>query len=104
MGIAISTVFLSHLSPSKLKGKAVVITGCDTGFGHELTLKLLKREMKVYAACLTHDGCKQLQLKFSENPNLYTGTLNTFVVDVSNEDSVSEFIKSVTILEPAGIL
>jgi NAD(P)-dependent dehydrogenase (short-subunit alcohol dehydrogenase family) len=106
MGIAISTLFLSHLSPSKLRGRAVVITGCDTGFGHDLTLKLLKRNMRVYAGCLTAEGCKELQSKFSENANLYGGggKLITSILDVAKDDSVAEFVRSVKSLEPDGIL
>ncbi|XP_074599069.1 17-beta-hydroxysteroid dehydrogenase type 6-like [Brevipalpus obovatus] len=37
-------------------GKAVLITGCDTGFGHSTALELNKKGFKVYATCLFPNG------------------------------------------------
>jgi hypothetical protein len=56
MGIAVSTLFLSHIPSEKLVGKPVVITGCDTGFGYELSLKLVSRGLTVYSGCYTEGG------------------------------------------------
>jgi len=38
------------------KGKSVLITGCDTGFGFELAKHLHSLQCKVYAGCLFKDG------------------------------------------------
>jgi hypothetical protein len=37
-------------------GKAVLITGCDTGFGNELMKRLDKEGFVVFACCLTQQG------------------------------------------------
>lgn len=37
-------------------GKAVLITGCDTGFGHSLALRLDRLGYQVFAGCLFPDG------------------------------------------------
>lgn len=42
--------------PVSAKDKAVLITGCDTGFGHELAKRLDERGFKVYAGCLFPEG------------------------------------------------
>jgi hypothetical protein len=33
--------------------RPVLVTGCDTGFGYGLTLKLLRNGFPVFAGCLT---------------------------------------------------
>jgi len=42
---------------------AVLITGCDSGFGHELAIKLSESGWKVYAGCLTTQGQELLTRK-----------------------------------------
>ncbi|KAH6924652.1 hypothetical protein HPB50_021793 [Hyalomma asiaticum] len=37
-------------------GKAVLVTGCDTGFGHFLAKRLAHEKFFVYAGCLDADG------------------------------------------------
>jgi hypothetical protein len=72
---AISPLFLSQLAAESLVGKAVVITGCDSGFGHELALRLVDRGMNVYAGCLTLEGSESLiyviDQSFSYSPREY---------------------------------
>ena len=64
MGLSISSLFISYIPPTQLIGKAIVITGCDTGFGHDLSLRLVARGMIVYAGCLTVEGtCKSVELE-----------------------------------------
>ena len=46
---------------SNLSDKHVVITGCDTGFGHLLAKKLDTLKVNVYAGCYTEVGTKSLQ-------------------------------------------
>lgn len=38
------------------ENKCVLITGCDTGFGHEIALQLNKTGFTVFAGCLFKDG------------------------------------------------
>ena len=41
--------------------RAVLITGCDSGFGRALALRCAQiGGLKVYAACLTAAGCEAL--------------------------------------------
>jgi hypothetical protein len=42
-----------RLQLEKLRGKTILITGCDTGFGFDLVLKCVSHGMDVFAACLT---------------------------------------------------
>ena len=41
--------------------KFVVITGCDTGFGHETAIHLDKMGVPVLATCLTKEGEQNLK-------------------------------------------
>jgi 3-hydroxybutyrate dehydrogenase len=41
-------------------GQAIFITGCDTGFGHETTLRMARAGWTVYAGCLTDAGMAAL--------------------------------------------
>ncbi|XP_059482224.1 D-beta-hydroxybutyrate dehydrogenase, mitochondrial-like [Neocloeon triangulifer] len=52
----------------KPEGKAVLVTGCDSGFGYHLALRLQKLGFVVFAACLNKngEGAKKL-LKESED-------------------------------------
>lgn len=52
-----------YIKPSERTNKVVVITGCDSGFGL-LTAEALHRQgFVVVAACLTVEGCANLQNK-----------------------------------------
>jgi NAD(P)-dependent dehydrogenase (short-subunit alcohol dehydrogenase family) len=42
------------------KAKAVLITGCDSGFGKALALRCVAKGFTTYAACLTQKGCDEL--------------------------------------------
>ncbi|XP_038662537.1 D-beta-hydroxybutyrate dehydrogenase, mitochondrial [Scyliorhinus canicula] len=43
-------------APVNCKGRAVLITGCDTGFGHILAKQLDGLGFRVFAGCLSPDG------------------------------------------------
>jgi hypothetical protein len=81
MGIAVSTLFLSHIPSEKLVGKPVVITGCDTGFGYELSLKLVSRGLTVYSGCYTEGGTCPISLSPYDllNPTILTKLHYNFV-------------------------
>lgn len=68
----------------------VFITGCDTGFGHMLALRLDRMGFHVFAACLTETGEDRLRKNASDR-------LVTLSLDVTNEKSIKnafEFVKS----------
>lgn len=46
-----------------MKGRGVVITGCDTGFGHQLAKQLHGFDFTVFACCLSDTSDGALALK-----------------------------------------
>lgn len=64
-----------------LSDKYVFITGCDSGFGHQLAKQLVDRGMRVLAACLTEEGARKLQQDTSYR-------LQTTLLDVTKSESV----------------
>ena len=73
-----------------LEGKAVVITGCDTGIGRILALGLAsKHGVKVFAGCLTESGAEELSQASEQR-------VITFPLDVTSNSSVAvavDFVK-----------
>lgn len=72
------------------KKKAVFISGCDTGFGHELAKKLDLYGFKVYAGCLFPEREGALKLK--------KATSNRLIIvkcDVTSDQQVEEARKAV---------
>ncbi|GAV07226.1 hypothetical protein RvY_17094-2 [Ramazzottius varieornatus] len=53
---------LDQRQPISPRGKAVFITGCDTGFGHDLAVRLRQYGFHVFAGCLLSEseGSKEL--------------------------------------------
>ncbi|XP_028929818.1 short-chain dehydrogenase/reductase family 9C member 7 [Ornithorhynchus anatinus] len=64
-----------------LHDRFVLITGCDSGFGHLLATKLDRRGLRVLAACLTERGAERLRREAS-------GRLRTVLLDVTRPESV----------------
>eukprot|EP01126_Amoeba_proteus_P006366 TRINITY_DN12232_c0_g1_i1.p1 TRINITY_DN12232_c0_g1~~TRINITY_DN12232_c0_g1_i1.p1 ORF type:complete len:347 (-),score=62.20 TRINITY_DN12232_c0_g1_i1:41-1081(-) len=64
-----------------LQQKSVLITGCDSGFGKELALKLSGKGITVFAGCLTEKGKDELA-----NVN----HLHAFLMDVTSPKSVKD--------------
>ncbi|RWS22170.1 hypothetical protein B4U80_03579, partial [Leptotrombidium deliense] len=62
--------------------KCVVITGCDSGFGYMLTIRLLEQGFTVYACCLFPNS-EHLKLLASK----HVGLLHLIAMDVTNEKS-----------------
>ena len=56
---------------------AVLITGCDSGFGCDLALALASRGYVVFAGCLTEEATRQFQ-----------GRITPILMDVTKEDQV----------------
>ncbi|KAH7716242.1 oxidoreductaseshort chain dehydrogenase/reductase family protein [Aphelenchoides avenae] len=65
--------------------KAVLITGCDTGFGRLAVLKCLREGMVVFAGCLHAKSVKELEDSASEAG----GSLVAFELDVTSDVSVA---------------
>ncbi|XP_045187222.1 retinol dehydrogenase 16-like isoform X2 [Mercenaria mercenaria] len=65
-------------------GKAVFISGCDSGFGHMVAEKMDKEGYVVFAGCLNEsgDGANNLKKKCSDK-------LHIIALDVTDEKSVS---------------
>ena len=67
----------------------IFITGCDTGFGHELAKDLDRNGYNVFAGCLTEIGEEILRKQC-------TCRMKTVHIDVSNPESVRhayQFVK-----------
>jgi len=69
---------------ANLRARAVLITGCDSGFGRATALQLVKKhQVKVFAGCLTESGLKSLETECASPLRL-----TPFLLDVTNEESV----------------
>uniref|UniRef100_A0A8C8VNH4 Uncharacterized protein n=1 Tax=Pelusios castaneus TaxID=367368 RepID=A0A8C8VNH4_9SAUR len=73
--------------PLQPAGRAVLITGCDSGFGHLLALRLHRLGFSVFAGCLQPggEGAQRLQLEAASGP----GRLRVLPLDVTRERDVA---------------
>jgi len=67
----------------------VLITGCDTGFGHDLARRLDSRGCHVFAGCLTEKGETELK-------KVCSSRLITVPLDVTQPDSVRKALLCVS--------
>ncbi len=69
------------------QGRGVLVTGCDTGFGHRLAIKLHDLGFTVFACCLDDksEGWERLQILGSG-----TGRLHVIKVDITNQKQVDD--------------
>lgn len=76
----------------EVKGKAVLITGCDSGFGHALAKHLHKLGFTVFAGCLLKDkggeGAKELE-------ELQSDRLKVVQLDVCSEEQVTQAVEHI---------
>ncbi|XP_004692486.1 PREDICTED: retinol dehydrogenase 7-like [Condylura cristata] len=71
---------------SNLSDKYVLITGCDSGFGHLLARQLDRRGLRVLAACLTERGAHELKEQVSQR-------LETVILDLTNSESIAAAVQ-----------
>uniref|UniRef100_A0A5S6QYC3 Uncharacterized protein n=1 Tax=Trichuris muris TaxID=70415 RepID=A0A5S6QYC3_TRIMR len=80
-----------------LAKKSIIITGCDSGFGRLLALRMVTMGMPTFAACKTEEGVKSLRrLLTSVSPESIERTW-VFQLDVTSQSSVEEayqFVKN----------
>ncbi|XP_032833823.1 D-beta-hydroxybutyrate dehydrogenase, mitochondrial [Petromyzon marinus] len=83
-----------NIPAKKIRDKAVLVTGCDSGFGLSLAQHLHSKGFKIFAGCLLKDkggdGAKQLEAMKSER-------LKVVQMNVASDDEVAkavEFIRS----------
>ncbi|XP_068199696.1 D-beta-hydroxybutyrate dehydrogenase, mitochondrial isoform X2 [Antennarius striatus] len=72
-----------------VKGRAVFITGCDSGFGHALAKHLHKLEFQVFAGCLLKDkggeGAKILE-------DFHSDRMKVVQLDVCSDEQVNQAV------------
>ncbi|XP_073409942.1 retinol dehydrogenase 7-like isoform X1 [Dendrobates tinctorius] len=74
------------------QGRAVLITGCDSGFGNLLALRLLDMGFTVFAACLFPDGDGAQALINHSSP----GQVKVIRLDVTSDEEmekVKQYVK-----------
>nr|XP_037286420.1 LOW QUALITY PROTEIN: short-chain dehydrogenase/reductase family 9C member 7-like [Rhipicephalus microplus] len=84
--------------PVDPKGKAVLITGCDSGFGLELAMRLHARGMRVFAGCLLPDslGATKLQALSATPAEEGKGSMHVIApMDVTSDRQVQDAVQQV---------
>jgi len=85
------------MRPGKLpgKGRVILISGCDSGFGHMLARDMAKEECTVLAGCLTQKAVDEWKQVKNVVP---------FLLDITNEASLENASKVVEANCPDGKL
>lgn len=78
-------------------GKAVVITGCDTGFGNALAIRLHQLGFRVFALCLRSEGAGIQKLRDEHSKRLHV-----IQADVTKQDQLDRALQEVKSLLPVG--
>ncbi|PSN41217.1 hypothetical protein C0J52_04192 [Blattella germanica] len=84
-----------HFSPkefiTELEDKAILITGCDTGFGNQFAEIMDKKGITVYAGCLFPEGEGAAQLR-----KTCSNRLKILKMDVTNDEQVQNAVQTVS--------
>ena len=81
------------------KGRAVLVTGCDTGFGHQLARYLHNLGFHVFAGCLVVDGPGWRHL---DQLGKESGRLDLVALDITSDESLERARRFVVDRLPAG--
>ncbi|CAN8030790.1 hypothetical protein HPB47_026580 [Ixodes persulcatus] len=76
--------------PVTAKDRAVLITGCDSGFGQELAFRLDRRGFQVFAGCLFPEGEGARKLRENGSSNVVVLPL-----DVTKDDEIERAVVDV---------
>lgn len=87
--------FLPVWSVEPSQDKVIFITGCDTGFGRALAVRLATKGFKVYAACLTSKGAEEIKAECS--------ALHPLLLDVTKAEQVQAAADQVDAENPQGL-
>jgi len=86
------------LSPVETKisitGKGVLITGCDSGFGHHLAIRLSQAGFTVFACCMDDQSEGGKKLKSLQDANVEK-TIHVITMDVTKQKQVDDALKFV---------
>ncbi|KAJ9589699.1 hypothetical protein L9F63_017105, partial [Diploptera punctata] len=97
--LGMSATFYSDTLKMSLQDRAVLITGCDSGFGYALALRLRSMGAVVFAGCLKSQegGANDLREKNLKN-------LHVVQMDITSDEEVSAALEYVTAhLPPKGL-
>ncbi|KAK3095713.1 hypothetical protein FSP39_017942 [Pinctada imbricata] len=86
---------LQQMTIGYYDGRHVLITGCDSGFGKLLALRLVEMGYSVFAGCLTEEGLNELKQSSSKR-------LKTILLDVTKTDSIVKAVEFVESALPEG--
>ncbi|VDK69438.1 unnamed protein product [Litomosoides sigmodontis] len=75
------------LTVSEIDRKAVLITGCGSGFGRDLVKRCLQNGLTVFAGCRRAISVKELEESYS---SISQGRLYAFQMDVTDDKSVQK--------------
>lgn len=92
--IITNTVKISGFKPGSNCQKTVLVTGCDSGFGHHLVLKLISEVIVTFAGCLTNNGEELLRkqaIALKREKNLITLRL-----DITKQETIGDALDIVT--------
>ncbi|KAL6743475.1 hypothetical protein Aduo_016510 [Ancylostoma duodenale] len=84
VGYIVTRFLWELLRVGDLSSKAVLITGCDSGFGRELALRCIAKGFTVFAGCLTEKGRTSLK---EECPSV---RMHPVSLDVTSDESVRQ--------------
>ena len=94
IGAIIIYKLLDYIIRIPLKGglsdRYILVTGCDTGFGHEISKRLDKKGVNVFSGCLTEKGEDNLKKQCSSRLK----TVHMNVADPETVRKAYDFVKT----------
>ncbi|XP_053393617.1 estradiol 17-beta-dehydrogenase 2-like [Mercenaria mercenaria] len=76
-----------YINRIEIVGQGILITGCDTGLGHDTALRLAKTGFTVFAGCLKPEGEGATALREKGGERLHVVPL-----DVTSDESVNQAV------------